>query len=139
MSLNGAIISLGTIELEVTRTTQGTRTSGRYTPGATSTFPITAGTPEPTSGRELKDLPEGRRGDEILTVYVDVPLIAERPDGGGVDPDVVRYTGSDPDAIALMGVGEPWTVISVKTWSGFGETHREAKIARAPSPAGAVP
>lgn len=136
MSLNGAIISLGSCELEVTRTTTVPRVHGRAVPGATTTFTATAGIPEPVDGRELKDLPEGRRGDEILTVYVDVDLIAIRP---GVDPDVVRYNGTDPDIVAMMGSGEPWTVIKVKTWGGLGETHREAQIARAPSPAGAVP
>ncbi len=135
MSLNGAISSLGAITLQVTRTAQGTRDHGRYTDGPTSTFTISAGV-EPTDGRTLQDLPEGRRGDEILTVYVDVDLVAER---SGIAPDVVMYTGSDPDTISLMGLNEPWTVIKVKTWQGFGETHREAQIARAPSPAGTVP
>lgn len=137
MSLNGTIVSLGAITLQVTRTAQGTRTLGRYTPGATSIFPITAGV-EPINGRQLMDVPEGRRGDEILTVYTDADLIAERATPG-VDPDVLRYTGSDADVIAMMGPGEPWTVIKVKTWPGFGETHREVQIARAPSPAGTVP
>lgn len=136
MTLNATIISLGSVSLQVTRTAQGTRTLGRYTAGPTSTFTIEAGIPEPINGRELMDLPEGRRGDEILTVYVDVQLIAELP---GTDPDVLSYTGTDPDMIALMGAGEPWTVIKVKTWSGLDGTHREAQIARAPSPQGVVP
>lgn len=135
MSLVDVIASLGAFELEVTRTAAGTRSHGRYTPGAQTTFSITAGV-EPSNGRELQDLPEGRRGDEILTLYTDVDLVAERP---GVDPDVVRYLGADAEAIALMGAGEPWTVIKVKTWTGFGSAHREAQIARAPSPAGTVP
>lgn len=137
MSLNGTIVSLGAVTLQVTRTAAGTRTLGRYTPGTTSTFPITAGV-EPINGRQLMDVPEGRRGDEILTVYTDADLIAERATPG-VDPDVLRYTGTDPATVAMMGPGEPWTVIKVKTWQGFGETHREVQIARAPSPAGTVP
>ncbi len=137
MSLNGTIVSLGAITLQVTRTAAGTRTMGRYTPGAQTTFPITAGV-EPINGRQLMDVPEGRRGDEILMVYTDADLIAERATPG-VDPDVLRYTGSDPDMIAMMGPSEAWTVIKVKTWPGFGETHREVQIARAPSPAGVVP
>lgn len=136
MSLNGTLISLGSVTLQVTRTAQGVRTNGRYAAGAATTFPITAGVPEPVSGRELKDLPEGRRGDEVLKLFVDVDLVAERP---GIDPDTVAYAGADPDMITLLGAGEPWTVIKVDTWSGFGETHREAQIARAPSPAGQVP
>lgn len=135
MSLFGVIASLGALELEVTRTATGTRSHGRYVPGPTSSFRIHAGV-EPISGRELRDLPEGRRGDEILMLYTEARLVAASP---GIDPDVVRYLGADPDAIAMLGAGEPWTVIAVKTWSGFGEVHREVKIARAPSPAGAVP
>lgn len=137
MSLNGSIISLGSVTLQVTRTAQGTRTLGRYIPGAQTTFDITAGV-EPIDGRQLVDVPEGRRGDEILTVYTDADLVAERATPG-TDPDVLRYLGSDADMIAMLGPGEPWTVIKAKTWPGFGETHREVQIARAPSPQGVVP
>ncbi len=137
MSLNGAIISLGSVDLQVTRTAQGTRVNGRPVAGAQTTFPITAGV-EPIAGRQLMDVPEGRRGDEILMLYTDADLVAERATPG-IDPDVVAYLGADPDIIAMMGPGELWTVIRVKTWPGFGETHREVQIARAPSPAGTVP
>lgn len=142
MSLNGTLISLGSVTLQVTRTQAGTRQHGRYTPGPVTTFDILAGVPEPVTGRQLMDVPEGRRGDEIMKLFVDVALIAERPAstaGPGIDPDVVAYTGSDADMIAIMGADEPWTVIKVDTWPGFGETHREVQIARAPSPQGKVP
>jgi hypothetical protein len=136
MSLNGTLTSLGSVDLRVTRTAQGTRQHGRYTPGPATTFSITCGTPEPVTGRELKDMPEGRRGDEILKLFASGELVAEKP---GVDPDTVAYTGSDPDMLTIMGAAEEWTVIKVDTWTGFGETHREVSIARAPSPAGQVP
>ena len=136
MSLNGVITSLGSVTLQVTRTAQGTRTNGRYTPGAQTTFDVVCGVPEPVTGRELHDVPEGRRGDEVLKLFLATDLVAERP---GIDPDVVRYLGADADMLTILGAGEPWTVIAVETWSGFGETHRETKIARAPSPAGVVP
>lgn len=137
MSLNGTITSLGAVTLQVTRTAAVPRVRGRDTPGAQTTFAITAGV-EPIDGRQLMDVPEGRRGDEILTVYTDADLIAERATPA-FSPDVLSYTGTDPDIVAMMGPGEPWTVIKVKTWSGFGETHREVQIARAPSPQGVVP
>lgn len=136
MSLSGALISLGTVDLQVTRTAHGPRVNGRSTAGTQTTFSITAGTPEPITGRQLMDVPEGRRGDETMKLFVDVPLYTESP---LYDPDVVAYVGTDPDMIAMLGAGEPWTVIKVETWPGFGETHREVQIARAPSPAGAVP
>lgn len=139
MTLNGTLTSLGSVTLQVTRTTQGTRVHGRYTPGAETTFLITCGVPEPLTGRELKDMPEGRRGDEVLKLFVETALIAEQPGNPGVDPDTVAYLGADADMQAILGAGEPWTVIKVDTWSGFGETHREVSIARAPSPQGRVP
>lgn len=137
MSLNGTITSLGAVTLQVTRTTRVPRVLGRDQPGVQATFNITAGV-EPIAGRQLIDVPEGRRGDEILTVYTDADLIAERATPG-VDPDVVKYLGLEPDIVAMMGPGEPWTVIKVRTWPGFGETHREVQVARAPSPQGQVP
>lgn len=135
MSLNDVIGNLGAITLQVTRTARGTRVSGRYTAGAQTTFNVVAGV-EPVTGRQLMDLPEGRRGDEIMMLYVDVALFTESP---ATDPDVVRYLGADPDTIAMLGAGEPWTVIKVSTWTGIDGTHREVQVARAPSPAGAVP
>jgi hypothetical protein len=137
MSLNGTITSLGAVTLQVTRTAAAPRVRGREAPGAQTTFAITAGV-EPIDGRQLMDVPEGRRGDEILMVYTDADLIAERATPA-FGPDVLAYTGTDPDIVAMMGPGEPWTVIKVKTWPGFGETHREVQIARAPSPQGTVP
>lgn len=137
MSLNDVIGDLGDIQLQVTRTAQGARVNGRYTPGTVTTFNITAGI-EPISGRQLMDVPEGRRGDEIMMVYTDADLVAERATPG-IAPDVLRYTGSDPDTVAMLGPAEPWTVIRVKTWTGIDGTHREVQIARAPSPQGVVP
>ena len=96
MSLNGVITSLGSVTLQVTRTAQGTRTNGRYTPGAQTTFDVVCGVPEPVTGRELHDVPEGRRGDEVLKLFLATDLVAERP---GIDPDVVRYLGADADML----------------------------------------
>ncbi len=135
MSLSDVIASLGAFELEVTRTAAGARSHGRYVPGPATTFRIIAGV-EPISGRELRDLPEGRRGDEVLMLFTEARLVAAK---SGIDADVVRYLGNDPDVIEMLGAGEPWTVIAVKTPIGLGGAHREVKIARAPSPAGAVP
>lgn len=123
VSLNGAIASLSTGTYTVTRTAAGTRVLGRYTPGATSTFTILAGI-EPATGRQLRDLPEGRRGDETICIYATDELKTTTPT---TDPDVVTYRG------------EPWTVVQVKVWEGFGETHYECLAQRAPSPAGVVP
>lgn len=140
MSLNSVISALGAVTLQVTRTAAGARDGhGRYVPGAASTFNVLVGIPEPAAGRQLMDLPEGRRGDETLVVYSTARLIPISPDGGGSDTDLLRYLGADANMIALMGEGEPWTVVTCKTWSGLGETHFECMMQRAPSPAGLVP
>lgn len=125
MSLNGMLVStdLGTGNYLVTRTAIGTRALGRYTAGAVTTFTINLGV-EPSSGRQLRDLPEGRRGDETLTVYSPVELHTTAP---GFEPDQIAY------------LGEQWAVVSSKRWEGFGEIHWECLVQRAPSPAGIVP
>lgn len=96
---------------------------GRYTSGAVTTFAINLGI-EPATGRQLRDLPEGRRGDETIMIYSPVELKTVMP---GFEPDQVSYRG------------EQWAVITSKLWQGFGETHFECLAQRAPSPAGTVP
>lgn len=125
MSLNGMLVptDLGTGTYAVTRTAAGTRALGRYTPGAVTTFTAEMGI-EPATGRQLKDLPEGRRSDETVQIFCATQLLTTTPNN---EPDVITYRG------------EPWTVISSKFWEGFGESHCEALAQRAPSPEGVVP
>ncbi len=130
MSLNGVISSLGTGTYLVTRTAAGVRVNGRYTPGLVTTIPIDAGI-ESVSGRELQDLPEGQRGDEVIRIFTATPLLTRRP---GFDPDQITYQPPGYEA-----PGEPWTVIGVEVLDGFGEQHYEVLACRAPSPAGVVP
>jgi hypothetical protein len=137
VSLNGVIASLRTTKggnpdgtYTVIRTATGTRDRGRYTPGAVTTFTIIAGI-EPVTGRELKDLPEGQRGDEVIAIFTATPILTVRP-GFGADRITYRPPGYDGD-------GEPWTVTKVDVIEGFGEVHYEAQASRAPSPAGVVP
>lgn len=136
MALNDVITGLGgSATFQVTRTTSVPRVNGRYVPGPQTTFDIVAAI-QPSTGRELKDLEEGRRGDEIVTVFTATDLVPIKP---GVDPDVFRYLGSDPLIIALVGVNEPWTVIRANRLVGIDGGHVEALAARAPQPAGVVP
>jgi hypothetical protein len=125
MSLNGMLVSndLGTGDYVVTRTAAGTMTLGRYTSGAVTTFTTNLGI-EPASGRQLRDLPEGRRGDETISIFSPVELKTTMP-------------GSEPDQILYR--GEQWAVVTSKQWEGFGEIHWECLAQRAPSPAGVVP
>lgn len=122
--LNDVITSLGDLPLTITRTPNGSRVNGRWQPAVSSTIAIRAGI-EPVTGRELKDMPEGQRGDEVIRIYSAVALRTRTPDG---DPDVITYRG------------EPWTVTRVEVWDGLDQpTTYVALAVRAPSPAGVVP
>ena len=137
MALNDVITGLGgSAEFQVTRTAAGARDGhGRYVPGAQTTFQIVAAI-QPITGRALQDLEEGRRGEEVVTVFTSTDLVPIKP---GVDPDVLRYLGADPLIAAIMGVNEPWTVTRAHRLVGIDGGHVEAHAARAPQPAGTVP
>lgn len=98
----------------VTRTAVGTRTNGRYTPGATSTFDITASV-QPVTGRDLQSLPEGQRAEETRIVYTTTELRT-------------RTATVDPDSISID--SETWAVVKVERWQAFGNTHYRAFVAR---------
>lgn len=95
MSLSTVIFPTGTYT--VTRTAIGTRTNGRYTSGAVSTFEMVAGI-QPVEGRVLKDLPAGMRAEETRVVFTTVDLRGLDPAAPGVEPDVIAIDG------------EPWRV-----------------------------
>jgi hypothetical protein len=78
------------------------------------TFSIVASV-QPTSGRDLQDIPAERRGDEVRLVITETALRTIRP-------------GNDPDYIDLD--GEPWRIIKVERWQSFGAVHYEAFAAR---------
>ena len=116
MSLRGVIAAHGS-EYTVTRLATGTLVKGKYTDGAPATFPIIAFW-EPLTGSELEDTAEGRRGNELRTVYTETEL---RDGRTGV-----------PDSIEID--NEPWTVIKAEKFSGLGGTHYRAAVARTSSP-----
>ena len=128
MSLRDSITSLASGTYTVTRTEAGTRVGnfGRYTAGATSTFEMVASI-QPATGRQLRDLPEGQRGDETIAIYTTADLRGRMPGSPGNEPDVITYRG------------ELWTVTQVKVWESFGASHVEALAVRAPDPKGVVP
>lgn len=135
MSLSDVIEALGADTYQVTRTAVGSRVQGRYVPGAETTFDIVAGA-EPLSGRELMDTAQGQRGDEVVTIYTATPIVGPPRPGA---PDVIRYFGTNPNLLILMGSGEPWTVTKVDVLDGLDGAHYEVQAARTPSPVGAVP
>lgn len=115
MSLNGVIARFATGTYTVTRTAAGTLSAGHYTAGATSTFSIVASV-QPASGRSLRVLAEGRRGDEVRELYTTTELRLGA--AGSIDPDTVSIDG------------ETWEVCNVKRSQHFGETHYVVLISR---------
>jgi hypothetical protein len=130
MSLADVISDLGGATYQVIRTAAGARVNGRVVAGPATTFPIVAGI-EPITGRELQDLPEGQRGDEVIQIFTATPLLTRRP---GFEPDQIVYRppGYEVD-------GEPWTVTCADVLEGIDGVHYEVKACRAPSQAGVVP
>jgi hypothetical protein len=118
MGLLGVIGRFETGTYTVTRTAQGVYTNGRYTPGATTTFPIVASI-QPVTGRDLQLLPEGQHASESRIVYTTTELRS-------------RATANDPDTIAID--GEAWDVISFERWEAFGDTHWRGIAGRRPAP-----
>lgn len=82
------------------------------------TFAIVASI-QPVRGRELADLPEGQRGDEIKVVYTTTEVQTRMP---GFEPDVITIDG------------EPWTLIRSERWESFGSVHWRAYCARTALP-----
>lgn len=114
MSLRGVIAAHGS-SYTVTRLAAGSLVKGQYTPGAPSTFAIIAFI-EPLNGRELEDVPEGQRGNEIRVLYTLTEVRA----------------GANPDTVTID--GEPWTAIRAERFDGLGGTHYRVRLARTSSP-----
>lgn len=111
----------------ITRFASGTYTVSRYgapawadglaTKASPSTFSIVASV-QPVGGREIRALPEGRRGNEVRVVYTATLLRTEA--AGSAD-------------IVTIG-GEPWEVFKVETWEAWGVTHYRAFVSRTSIP-----
>jgi hypothetical protein len=98
----------------VTRTAEGSRPNGRYTPGSASTFPIIASV-QPVSGRELMILPEAQHVEEVRVVYTATEIKTREP-------------GYEPDKVTIDGAA--WTVIRAERWTYGAETYWRALVSR---------
>lgn len=112
MSVLDSILALNTGTYTVTRLAAGTRTLGKVTAGAPSTFEIVASV-QPPSGRLLRVLAEGQLADDMRVVYTATELRIK-------------------DRITLA--GERFDVSRVEPWEAFGESHWRAFCARAVAP-----
>lgn len=117
MSLTALIGRFKTGTYTRTRTAAGSYdTHGVYTAGSAATSSVDASI-QPSHGRDLQVLPEGRRGDEIRTVYCMTELRTTSPAGA---------------ADKLTVDGETWEVIHVFPWASLRPalTYYRALIAR---------
>lgn len=110
MSLAGAIVRLRSGSYSVTRTTARTYTLGKLNSASTSSLTIVASI-QPTSGRELQDMPEGMRTDELVTIYTSTAL-------------QTKTSTAEPDKVAIG--SDSYEVVRVQPWIAFGETHYRA-------------
>lgn len=121
MGLNDSILALANETLVVTRTAKGTYVTGKYVPGATSSFSIDA-VVQPAfnlnrviGGADLQAGVENQRVEEIYQLHTVTALATRTPT---TDPDVITYKG------AL------WTVARSEEWELDGEIHYHVVITR---------
>lgn len=91
----------------VSRQTRGPFTKGRYIQGSITIFTITASV-QPTMGRDLDRLPEGRRTKATKTIFTTTPLQV-----GGQD------SAMQADTISIEGVS--WEIQHSEIWGQPGE------------------
>jgi hypothetical protein len=86
----------------VTRRAAATMVKGRAVPGATSTLTIAASV-QPASGRDLLQLPEGRRSVETRVVFTATELLVGRQ-------------GAPNECDHILIDGQDWEVQQVQSW-----------------------
>lgn len=97
----------------VTRYAAGSYTNGVFTPGGTSTFSVAAAVQPIPQGRKLVIGPEGQSANDLRSLWTSTEL---------------RATAGTPDTVSIG--SETWKVFEVETWTGLGETHYCAFVAR---------
>ena len=118
--LLGTIGSLKTGTYTVTRTAGGSKLLGRYTPGASSTFPIDAVVQPYQGGRKMLPLPEGVRSEETKHIHTATALRT-------------RDVGGEADAISIG--GETYHVWAVEGPFTLGaSTHYEVYASKRSKP-----
>lgn len=114
MSLNESIDSLATGTYTVTRTAGGSYTDGIFTPGAASTFTITAviepatGLQRVTGGFEMISQYDGQKTQDVQVVYTRTELKTRT---GTTGPDKVTFRGRQYIVFRC----EPWDLAKETT------------------------
>ena len=97
----------------VTRYNAGSWSNGVFTAGSTSTLSVDAAVQPIPQGRKLVVGPEGQTANDLRSLWTSTEL---------------RATAGTPDSVSIG--GETWKVFEVETWTGLGETHYCAFVAR---------
>ena len=103
MPLTDSILNLANTTIVITHRTESPRVLGRTQPPTTTTVSAKASV-QPTSGRDLQRLPEGKGTQDLISVWTLEPLQLGDV-GAGILPDLVLYSGSTYEVEHV----EPWT------------------------------
>ena len=113
MPLTDSILNLSNTTITITHRTESPRLLGRTQPPTTATVSALASV-QPTSGRDLQRLPEGKGTQDLISVWTLVELLLGDV-GAGILPDLITYAGSTYEVEHL----EPWTNhLGVTYWFG---------------------
>lgn len=116
MSYADSITSLANVTLTVTRRQQSALIAGRAQPPTTSTLSIVASA-QPTSGRDLQRLEDGRITGDLWTVWTKTRLyIGSMESGteGGYLPDLIQIGDKQHE------------IEHLEHWPAFGAEHYKA-------------
>lgn len=103
MPLTDSILNLANTTITITHRTETPRVLGRAQPPTTATVSALASV-QPTSGRDLQRLPEGRNTQDLISVWTLAELLLGDV-GAGILPDLIAYAGSSYEVEHV----EPWT------------------------------
>lgn len=103
MPLTDSILNLANAAITITHRTEVPRVLGRTQPPVTSTVSAKASV-QPTSGRDLQRLPEGKNTQDLVSIWT-LEELKLGDVGLGILPDLVLYNGSTYEVEHV----EPWT------------------------------
>lgn len=102
MPLTDSILNLANATITITHRTETPRVLGRTQPPTTTTVSALASV-QPTSGKDLQRLPEGRNTQDLISVWTLAELFLGDV-GAGILPDLIAYAGSSYE----VEHHEPW-------------------------------
>ena len=103
MPLTDSILNLSNTTITITHRTESPRLLGRTQPPTTVVVSAKASV-QPTSGRDLQRLPEGKGTQDLISVWTLAELLLGDV-GSGILPDLILYQGSTYEVEHV----EPWT------------------------------